>query len=466
MNFIPPSLLPILLAPLLILAGFVTPPASRAADNDFAQQARTLLQLTEEMDDRTSSSARLAAKDRNALETQRDQLRKEADELEAALALSRQHLSEQSLLRAKLAERYLQEMADMKTVEGIFRSSLQRTAATFEAGPVAAMHPEQLNVLKKLTSGEFMPDISDIEEYSDLLFADMNATATVEERQMKVVGVDGQVVVHNLVRAGGFFLGYTVNGNSFFALPQGELPPLSIAESTIAARSLTSWLTGTSEVLPLDITGGAAFTAMQERRSLAEWFEAGGVLLYPIAIAGALGILITILKTVHLLFNGRLSASQRATLFAQLGEEDAMQSPPQSPRLCPARRVINGCLEYRDRGLDALDNRLEETILREQSRLERFLSTIGVLASISPLLGLLGTVTGMIDTFQAITLYGTGDPRMMSTGISEALITTQAGLAVALPLLLAHHFLKRRVAALVADMEESGSGVIALLSSR
>lgn len=113
-----------------------------------------------------------------------------------------------------------------------------------------------------------------------------------------------------------------------------------------------------------------------------------------------------------------------------------------------------------------MDCTLEEQIIREQGRLERFISAVGVLASISPLLGLLGTVTGMIDTFQAITLYGTGDPRMMSTGISEALITTQAGLAIALPLLLAHHFLKRRVAALVANMEEAGQGMIAVLSSR
>ncbi|MCP4718177.1 MAG: MotA/TolQ/ExbB proton channel family protein, partial [Desulfobacteraceae bacterium] len=111
-----------------------------------------------------------------------------------------------------------------------------------------------------------------------------------------------------------------------------------------------------------------------------------------------------------------------------------------------------------------LDTLVEEKIMTEQGKQERFLSIIGVLASIAPLLGLLGTVTGMISTFRAITIFGTGDPRMMSTGISEALVTTQAGLGIAIPLLLAHHFLKRRVVFLVEDMEACGMGIIARLS--
>ena len=135
-------------------------------------------------------------------------------------------------------------------------------------------------------------------------------------------------------------------------------------------------------------------------------------------------------------------------------------------KLCPAARVMETGLCFTGRTIDGLDNVIEEKILAEQGQQERFLSIIGVLASIAPLLGLLGTVTGMIDTFRAITIFGTGDPRMMSTGISEALVTTQAGLGIAIPLLLAHHFLRRRVALLVADMEECGMGMIARLSAR
>ena len=125
---------------------------------------------------------------------------------------------------------------------------------------------------------------------------------------------------------------------------------------------------------------------------------------------------------------------------------------------------MEACFSLEGRPIDSLDAIVEEKILTEQGKQERFLSIIGVLASIAPLLGLLGTVTGMISTFRAITIFGTGDPRMMSTGISEALVTTQAGLAIAIPLLLAHHFLKRRVIVLVEDMEACGMGTIARIS--
>jgi biopolymer transport protein ExbB len=115
--------------------------------------------------------------------------------------------------------------------------------------------------------------------------------------------------------------------------------------------------------------------------------------------------------------------------------------------------VINhiGCTQ------EVLENALQEAILRQMPRLERFLPTLGVLAAIAPLMGLLGTVTGMINIFRVITVVGTGDPRVMSGGISEALLTTQFGLAVAIPIMIVHHFLERRVDKITGDMEEKGT---------
>ena len=101
-----------------------------------------------------------------------------------------------------------------------------------------------------------------------------------------------------------------------------------------------------------------------------------------------------------------------------------------------------------------MENGLQEAILGEIPRLERFLSTLAVLASIAPLLGLLGTVTGMINTFQIITFHGTSDPRLMSGGISEALVTTMLGLGVAIPIMLCHSLLSRRVETIIAQLEE------------
>jgi biopolymer transport protein ExbB len=120
----------------------------------------------------------------------------------------------------------------------------------------------------------------------------------------------------------------------------------------------------------------------------------------------------------------------------------------------PVVNVLRAGLAGRGEDRETLESILQEAILRELPRLERFLSVLAVLGAVAPLLGLLGTVTGMIDTFRVITLHGTGDPRMMSGGISEALITTELGLAVAIPVMLLHTFLSRRVDHIVGEMEE------------
>ncbi|MCF8117968.1 MAG: MotA/TolQ/ExbB proton channel family protein, partial [Desulfarculaceae bacterium] len=120
-------------------------------------------------------------------------------------------------------------------------------------------------------------------------------------------------------------------------------------------------------------------------------------------------------------------------------------------------------LPPRGQPAEVIDAGLSEAMLRELPRLERFLTTLKVLAAVAPLLGLLGTVTGMINTFQVITVFGAGDPRLMAGGISEALITTQLGLAVAIPILVASALLGRRVSRLAGDMEEKAVALAAAL---
>ena len=112
--------------------------------------------------------------------------------------------------------------------------------------------------------------------------------------------------------------------------------------------------------------------------------------------------------------------------------------------------------------LDTLELKLDEAILRETPALERWQGLIKLLAAVAPLLGLLGTVTGMIATFQAITQYGTGDPKMMADGISQALVTTVLGLVAAIPLLFLHSLVAARSKALIQLLEQQSAGLIAL----
>jgi biopolymer transport protein ExbB len=117
-------------------------------------------------------------------------------------------------------------------------------------------------------------------------------------------------------------------------------------------------------------------------------------------------------------------------------------------------------MEFRTLKRTDMENALQEAILGEIPPLERFLSTLGMLAAIAPLMGLLGTVTGMINTFHVITFYGTSDPRMMSGGISEALVTTMLGLCVAIPIMLCHTLLSRQVETMIATMEEKAVAMV------
>ncbi len=103
---------------------------------------------------------------------------------------------------------------------------------------------------------------------------------------------------------------------------------------------------------------------------------------------------------------------------------------------------------------EVLESILQEAILKELPRLERALPLLNIMGAVAPLLGLLGTVTGMIGTFEVINIYGTGDPRMMSGGISVALVTTMLGLTVAIPIMLLHTYLNRQVEHIIGDMEE------------
>jgi biopolymer transport protein ExbB len=120
----------------------------------------------------------------------------------------------------------------------------------------------------------------------------------------------------------------------------------------------------------------------------------------------------------------------------------------------PLGRVLAAALANRDRGRDIMMERVEDTGRHVVHELERFLNSLGTIASISPLLGLLGTVTGIIRAFNAVMLGGMGDPRLLAGGISEALVTTASGLAVAIPSFIAYRYLRGKVERIVVDMEK------------
>ncbi|MEC8422243.1 MAG: MotA/TolQ/ExbB proton channel family protein, partial [Myxococcota bacterium] len=204
---------------------------------------------------------------------------------------------------------------------------------------------------------------------------------------------------------------------------------------------------------------------VSERReqTFAEYMAGGGVVGWVIALLGVLGLLLAAARAGLLALAGRgVGEADRAATLVASGDMGAARARVQDGNT-PTARVVRAVLGARTRGRDALQDVATEAILAEVPTLERFGAAILVIAAVAPLLGLLGTVTGMIATFDIITEYGTGDPKMLSGGISEALITTQLGLVVAIPLVLLGNTLKSRADAVEARIERAALQMVNLL---
>jgi biopolymer transport protein ExbB len=189
------------------------------------------------------------------------------------------------------------------------------------------------------------------------------------------------------------------------------------------------------DVLLFDDPGQAM--EMQDEKSFREELEAGGLIAKIILGLGVLGAALVLLRVIYLL----MFSSDTQKITAKVNQEMQSGNLDNALEICKSKmssasRVVAATLRNLDRDRDHIEDVISESILYESSRIDRFGSLIVVIAAISPLLGLLGTVTGMISTFDIITEFGTGDPKLLSGGISEALLTTKFGLVVAIPLLL------------------------------
>jgi biopolymer transport protein ExbB len=181
--------------------------------------------------------------------------------------------------------------------------------------------------------------------------------------------------------------------------------------------------------------------------SLKERVEQGGTVGYIILAVGLVGLLIAIWRFISLSLEG-------AKVHRQLKSSTFKDNNSLG-------RVMKAKDDYPEADTEALELHLTEAILGEIPKLGRSLSIIKVISVVAPLMGLLGTVSGMINTFQAITLFGTGDPKLMAGGISTALVTTVLGLVVAIPMTLLYAVLNTRNKSIVYILQEQAAGVIA-----
>lgn len=217
--------------------------------------------------------------------------------------------------------------------------------------------------------------------------------------------------------------------------------------------------------LPMDPTLGNAHKIEETQDTLLQHIQKGGPVMMPIfALAGA-ALLVALYKWIALSFQRRASSKRVNALLEAVARNDEPGAVEAAKRIQgPVGKMLRAGVEHLDESRELIEEVMYETVLSTRLKLQRFLPFVAISAACAPLMGLLGTVTGIINTFKLITVFGSGDVKMLSGGISEALITTEFGLIVAIPSLLLHAFLSRKARGIVDQMEKAAVSFINQLS--
>lgn len=385
-------------------------------------------------------------------------------EIETLSAEQAEQTEEEELLTAELAEtdQMIQELV------GVIRVYAKDIKTLISESQQTTLDENSNKHVVQLADESTFPGMDGIHQLAETLFSQITTTGEVSLSVKDIIDRHGTTVEAEVLILGPFcaiyrldkeigFLRYSVGGQQLYAL--SKLP------TNRAQKQLAQYFEGERDSLPMDITRGAALQQLSHSLSFWELIDQGGPIVWPILIIFALGIIIVVERII---FISRKRFNSDSFMY-QIGKAAEQNQWDKCESTCdryikkPVARVIQAGINRRDLGREDMENVLQEAILREIPPLERFLSTLGMLAAISPLLGLLGTVTGMIATFHLITLHGTSDPRLMSGGISEALVTTMLGLGVAIPLMLAQTLLNRAVEKEIGTMEEKAVSLVNII---
>ncbi|MDA1220408.1 MAG: MotA/TolQ/ExbB proton channel family protein [Planctomycetota bacterium] len=227
--------------------------------------------------------------------------------------------------------------------------------------------------------------------------------------------------------------------------------PFTVPEMTDAARDFVERAEG---AMPLDPTLGNAHKIAAIEETFLEHVIKGGPVMYPIFGMAAAALLVALLKWLSLSLIGKPSKKQVQGLLEAVAAGDEAEAGSRARKMRgPVGRMLAAGVEHLREPRELIEEVMYERVLTTRLKVQSYLPFVAICAASAPLLGLLGTVTGIINTFKQITVFGTGDPKMLSGGISEALITTKFGLVVAIPSLLLHAYLSRKARGVVGGME-------------
>ncbi|MBR9814095.1 hypothetical protein GYB61_09620 [bacterium] len=373
-----------------------------------------------------------------ALERRTAALTKKYDENDARLSELETTLSVRSAaLGAEL-------FGVVRQIAGDMFSAAQNSMVSAQLGE------DRIEFLSTMAEAKALPSIEQLERLWYEMQREMTEIGRVTTFTAPVIEGDGQQTQKPVTRVGSF----TAFGDGEFLTYQdgkfGKLSKQPASRYVSTAKEFVSESSGYHTMVVDPSSGGLLYAKTQERGLIERVFidNEGREVGWIIIALTVIGLLIAALKFMGLMATSAKIASQRKN----------MDNPKDTN---PLGRVVQAYYKDPSADTETLELRMDEAVLKETPAIERWLGAIKILAAVGPLLGLLGTVTGMIQVFQSITLYGTGDPKLMAGGISQALITTVLGLVMAIPLVLIHALLSARAKAIVQTLDEESVGLIA-----
>ncbi|MFV8818661.1 MotA/TolQ/ExbB proton channel family protein [Haliea sp. E17] len=364
---------------------------------------------------------------------------------------------EENELQVAAKQQQLREkLGTLSELFGHLTSSAGDLARNLENSLTSAEYPGREAFLKelieKMSQSDKLPSIEEIERVWYEMNREMVESGRVVSFDAEVTKPNGDKLQQRVVRVGTFNVVSDEGKYLSYQPGKGSLEELARQPSGSYqswAKSLVASSGGMNKfgVDPTGPTGGSYLSALINSPTLEERWHQGGYVGYAITAVGVFALILAVWRLIVLtIVGGKVSA--------QLKSDKANTNNPLG-------RVLKIHEDNPNMDTETLELKLSEGILKETPKLESGLTVLKIIAAIAPLMGLLGTVTGMIITFQAITIFGAGDPKAMAGGISSALVTTVLGLLVAIPVVLLHTFVNGRAQRIVHILDEQTTGIIA-----
>lgn len=379
------------------------------------------------------------------LETAATQVR----DAEQQSELLRQQINKNELQLDALNKQLDEKLGNFGELFGVSRQVATDTSAQIADSLVSAEFLNRLEVLDRVSTSQSLPTIEDLRGLWQILLQEQIEQGRISKFDALVNKHGQKPSPQSVIRVGPFtaiseqqFVKFDSNTQQLTLL--GQQPPSLYRHS---ANVLSNAQPGDIVKATLDPSRGAILDLFIEMPSNWDRFQQGGLPGYVVTFLALVGMAIGLFRLFYLMVISAKVRRQTKTTKINSGN--------------PLGRVLKVYDDNPTDDTETLELKLTDAIVKESPKLESGLNTLKVLAAVAPLLGLLGTVIGMIETFQAITLWGTGDPKLMANGISQALVTTVQGLLAAIPLLLLHSMASGRAKFIQQILEEQSAGLIA-----